>query len=426
MANIWKRLLLIIPISWSLWADDPEIRNPEDIISRIMQTTGVAAAKSEALAYQRLISKEDAWPDPKLKFNYSAMPIQSPWLGFSGMSGIEIGLSQTFPSLGSNRANIQVAKATHQIMVHQSRDRINGLIAKALDSYHQLGAQRELISITKSHIASLQRLEAVVSEKYRVGEGSQYQLLQTKLILETLEQKFGDLEAEEEAMTFQLNGLLQQGANEPIETNLFREIKNSELVADVLLDQALQRNPQLNQLLGRQTVEKKRVDSLEKNLFPPISASVSYRIRKKVDATNDEGNDFISVGLSMPIPWIWNLKRYGSQIRAAKLRKSAVEYSHRELSQNLAAQISGTVKNAKQSLKKYHAYHHNILPLARQSYESTLKAYEVNKAQYADIYAAELKIIEAEREEISVLLQWKLLNNKISALVGTYIDVDRT
>lgn len=391
------------------------VENSSDVIWLAQKAAGVQSEVHFSNSFEKLISKPGAWADPKIHFNYSNMPVTSPWLGNSGMSGIQVGISQTFPSLGSNKANIQVAKAFASQKKHESDARINHYVARAIELYHRLGAQEALIQITKNHIKSLKRLEKVVAEKYRVGQGMQYQLLQTKLMVETLAQKLGDLNSKGSFFFASLNGMLERTESAAIQSDGFRSVQPVESELDVAIA-----NPTLNGIFAKKRTEDRRVSAFEKELFPRVTASFAYRFRKELPGM-DDGTDFISLGLTIPFTFIWNSKRYGSQIRAAKLRRHSAELSHRQEEQNIHAKLRGLISELKQSDSKILAYKDRILPLSRQSQASTLKAYQVNNAQYADIYAAELEIIKAEREEIWALLKSKLIQNKIDALVGAYI-----
>lgn len=398
------------------------INNAQDIIDIASGSSAILSAQKSHENFDALVAKSKAWPDPKLNFSYSNMPIDQPWLGSSPMSGIQIGLSQTFPLPGQISSKVKAAKKLAQKQEVLALDEKNKIIHQALSLYYQLGAQRDLIRVTQKHIKSLEGLKAAVLEKYRVGMGEQYQLIQTKLMLKTLLEKFKDLKANERAILANLNGLLERNAHAEV------GYSTAELTSSTLVDDSVDNyrqlafiyNPKLRALKKQGEFENLKAKTLRAEQWPKPMLGVAYRFREAIP-NKDMGTDFISLNLSLPLTFFNNHNKYGSQVSAAKHRESSAKFRHQFEASKLEGQLEGLVDNLRQSLSKEQAYKNSILPLARQSQASTLKAYQANKAQYADIYAAELKVIEAEQMAIQIELSIKLTRNNLLALAGSYI-----
>jgi outer membrane protein TolC len=129
---------------------------------------------------------------------------------------------------------------------------------------------------------------------------------------------------------------------------------------------------------------------------PNLKFWLGYRIRLAAP-NGDPGANFITAGFGMPLPWLWSDERWGSEKRAAAAEKRALDEKHRRLLDMIATRAEKSLAELARHRAQAQTYEKELLPAAEKTLQATYAAYQVNRASFADLFSAEVQVIEFER-----------------------------
>jgi outer membrane protein TolC len=130
---------------------------------------------------------------------------------------------------------------------------------------------------------------------------------------------------------------------------------------------------------------------------PEPTAWIGYRVRVAQVGGADPGTNFVSAGVSVPLPFA-STRRYAADALAHEELARAAEAAADGTARRLAASLAGAEARYARSVERASAHRERLLPGARAALDSTLAAYQVDRAQFADLIRAEIALVEVERQ----------------------------
>ncbi|MCP4873276.1 MAG: TolC family protein [Proteobacteria bacterium] len=129
---------------------------------------------------------------------------------------------------------------------------------------------------------------------------------------------------------------------------------------------------------------------------PEPTVWLGYRVRAPT-ITGDAGTNFVTAGVSVPLPFA-SARRFEAaalaQTEQARASEAAAEGVHRRLS----AALEGAEARYARAMRRAEVHRDALLPAARTALDSTLSAYQVDRATFADLIRTEIALLEVERE----------------------------
>ena len=374
----------------------------------------ISALKARIQALQLGVRKAGAWLDPSLAIEYSNMPIDAWRPGVHPMSGIQFKLSQTFYYPGK----VAAREAVERQRVHETREALaeQRVVLRAVvrQAYYQLGLVRHLREVTQQHIKLVDQFLDVVKVKYEVGKAGQHELVRLQVLAKKLRDDLKAFARDDKALTSSINATLHRRLDVPIATpKRFVPLAPPSLT-DMIRDAAAQR-PALKKLVAAARTHEAAARLAAREGYPNITAWLGYRLR--IANGPDSGTDFFSVGLSVPLPFSYG-RRYGSgRDRQRELARSTRELRKTQLDE-IRDQLARDRAVWQRAAQKAGTYRQTLMPLAHRALDATFAAYQVDRADFASLFQAELQLLDFERAIVRAEARTYLQHARAESLVG--------
>jgi len=355
------------------------------------------------------------WKDPVVMVEYSNIPWESPSLGEHPMSGVQFKLQQTFPFPGKNDRRQAVAEAQVDLKRLEVQELKNQLAAKVKQFYWRLSLVQRRTEIRNKHIGIVGRLLEAVQAKYASGSANQQDILKLHVLKEKLTDEIQDLGQSGRELKAMINSALHRNIVTPIEVN--EEIPL--IRCNATLDQLIQLAEKERALLKfwKKKAKAERL-AAEKELYegrPDITLWTGYRLRKEGDM--DKGDDFFSVGLSVPIP-IDYTDRYDAKRRACLADSLASEEKYNLVLDEISFAIEKSLSKWERSCDKVNTYNEQLIPQAEATLEAALSAWQVGRTEFSSLYQAEVQLLNFEEVVIVARAQTVLMSLEVELLAG--------
>lgn len=409
-------------LSASVAADDP------DALVKIAwgENPSIMALDHKIEAANQRVTRSGAWKDPVFAVEYSNVPVDSFTLGDHAMSGINFKLLQTFtfPGKIGRRENVALAKAeVAKYELAEKKNQIRGMIKS---NFWNLTLTRHLKEITNRHIKEVELLVASVESRYETGAAGQHDLYRLMVLKETLVDELSDFHRKEIELLAALNTLLSRPLDFSIETP---DSVHTEAIAFNMVsayEMALQSRPLISVWTAEAKAGRLAAKSASYEGVPDPTIWAGYRLREEVlnnqGMVMDEGGDFFSVGISFPIPFSYN-----STFGAAKRESLAKYRSAESMRAAIADQIQGDLGKAyakwQRAVEKSETYLKILLPGQKQTLNATLAAYQVGRADFTSLFAAQVGLLNIDRGLIEAKVETKIQQAYVETLIGNQIPL---
>ena len=369
-----------------------------DLLARAVLESNpeLLAIEAQIEAMEAGTRRASVWSDPMLATEYSNMAFARPYPGGHAMSGVQLRLQQTIPFPGKIAAREAAAEGRVLVTAASLPERQNLLIGAVRTRWVQLGLTRQLRRITRSHIELLSQLAEVVQVRTEVGKANQVELQRLLLLRRRLEDDLGDFDRDEALLLATLNASLHRPAGTLIETLATYPRVPAPASLEVLVASAHSDDPALARLRATERAEQLETSAARSERRPDVTAWAGYRFRGGVPG-GDPGEDFFSVGASIPLPWFWNDRRWGAleATHDARGRVATAQAASRR------DQLRGAIEAARvrlaRAIAKGTAYRDHLVPKAHAVLDATFAVYPTGKAQFESVFQAELQLLDFER-----------------------------
>jgi cobalt-zinc-cadmium efflux system outer membrane protein len=319
------------------------------------------------------------------------------------MTYIGFGVSQSLPYPGKLRLRGEVARR-HADSLGDRLESVRRSIAEQVKTtYYRLSYVQKTLEILDRDRSLIDQMEKIADARYRVGQGSQQdvlkaQLERTKLLRDTAEtrQQLGTLEA-------QLKTLLNrppESADITAETLTETPLP---FAADQLLALVRTGNPEVS--TRQQIVRSKSLDvELAKKDFYP-----DFNVQYMWQHTAAPFPDRYSLSFGVKIP-IYRARRQNPELAQAaeELNQSRREYEAQM--QQTYFQVKDQYLAADTSAKVLKMYRQGLIPQATATFQAGLAAYQSGNEDFQSLLASFLDVLNLDKE------YWRMLADHETAL----------
>ncbi len=376
----------------------------------------VLAARRAWQAAAQVPSQVSTLPDPQVMVQDVSAGTPIPFWDYNTvqMTFVGFGVSQSLPYPGKLRLRGEVARR-HADSLGDRLESVRRSIAEQVKtSYYRLSYVQKTLEILDRDQSLIDQMEKIADARYRVGQGSQQdvlkaQLERTKLLRDTAEtrQQQGTLEAQ-------------------LKTLLNRPPESADIVAETMIETTLTYTP--DELLSlvrtgnsevstrQQMVRSKSlgVELAKKDFLPDFN--VQYMWQHTAAPFPDRYS--LSFGVKIPI---YHSRRQNPELAQAaeELNQSRHEYEAQVQQtyfavkdQYLAADTSGKVLKI---------YREGLIPQATASFQAGLAAYQVGHEDFQSLLDSFLDVLNLDKEYWRTLADHESALASLQALTGVSI-----
>jgi outer membrane protein TolC len=383
----------------ALAADDPRELADEAVSAN----PGIEALTARTRALSELAESAGAWKDPLIGMEYMNAPVDSFRLNRAPMSGLQFSLQQNLPEWGWSKASKEVAASRVEASRHTVTEaRVQ--LRKAVEvSFWRLTLSDLLSDVTRAHLGRTQDLLDAMRSHYEVGTVGQSAILRLSVLRDRLKDDLSDFQRIDREISARLNGALSRPAGTAYSSPARAVPLPVEGVAAQWLELAQQHRPRLKRIREEVHVEQQEAKLARIKTRPDVNLWAKYRLRT-VDTPLDDGTDFVSVGLSVPIPWGSRKKGLGEQ--AAHLEaESAARARLNAAVDEIESQLHIVEAAWARAYEKATTYGEALIPLARMTLKTTQSDFSVGSADFTSLYESEVELLMLEKEYITAAIE---------------------
>jgi len=383
---------------------------------------GLAEIKARAEAMAAVPSQAGSLPDPTINFEMLNVPTSSFNLHKEDMTMLGVGISQTIPFPGKLALREKIAE--HEAMaaaesVDEARLR---LVREVKQSWWRLFYYDRALEQLDEAERFFRQLIEIAQTKYKVGKGTQQDVLLAQLELSNLKNEKLELVSLRHSQNARINALLDRTPETPVPIPAEAGFKLPDVVESELQDKALKMRPLFSQHRKMLDAAQGNVDLAKQDFYPDFTVGAGYAVRQNTP-TGDSRSDFASVQLSMNLP-IYAARK---QAKAVDQRQSELlqeQYSLQDEHHKIQAEIATKAAEYHHAKEKLLLLEHEIIPQAQQTVNSLLAGYQVSQSNFADLLKTELVFFQYQTQYWQALTSTQQLLAELSAEVGEELSHD--
>lgn len=358
--------------------------------SALNQEPGQAAYLAQAEAYEEQSVAAGQLPDPELRMGLANYPIQSGGFTTEGMTQAQLGLRISFPP-GDTRAHSthqfeSMAVEMDQNAVARGRDVLTSVRSAWLDVYYWELAH-EIVSESRPYFEDL---VTVTRSLYAVGRKDQQDVLRADLELSRLEDRLIDIERQQASARAALSEWVGSDSKRPMAKRL--PSWNS-VPAMELLQEELAHHPALQAADARIDARVAGSNLAEENYKSGWDLDVGYGYRDGFQSNGDPRSDFISVSVTIDLPF-FRKNRQDRSLAAALGEQRAATESKNELLRRLNSQLEAEYARWQSLSRRIDLYEKSILTQAKEQSNAALVAYQSESSDFSDVMRSSIDEID--------------------------------
>lgn len=397
---------------------DPTLTLESAIDEALEHNALLEAAGHEVVAKEARIKPSGALPDPSIEGRFTNYPINSFSPRDSGMTGNEVMLVQKFPFPGKREKLTEIAKNEFEASKEDARQTNLNLIQKVKTSYYDLFLAFEREKLLQEQSKILRALQSIAQSKYSIGTASQSEVFELQLKAASILVKIEEERKRIEATRAELNHLL--GREEHLSVWKPQAITTTNINLQTVIDlcaseERLKDNPSIQSLHSLANAARSKVAYSDLNVYPDFEVGVGYM--QRFSNRDDNGEDFVSARISIPLP-VWRRDKQDEEQREAKAEQGKRDALLREGKIELSHALHETVAALTEAINKLALYRKAIFPLSDASIESAQKSYETNQTSYLTVLNLLNDRFEAKMDYFAALAQHESAIATLEALIG--------
>ncbi len=363
----------------------------------VADNPGLAAMRSRAEAMAAIPSQVGTLPDPSLSFNALNLPVDTFSLGQESMTQMQIGIGQAFPFPGKLGLREDAADYEAKAAGNEVDETRLWLIRSVKSTWWRLLYLDKALEIVVSNQVLLRQFVEIAQTKYKVGQGLQQDVLLAQLELSKLldqEVRLKGMRRNEEA---RLNALLNWPTERKLTLAPTPDSRLPSLRDEVALHkQAETSRPLLLAQHSRIGAARSRVDLAKKDYYPDFNLGAAYGFRSGI-SNGIERADVASLRFTMTLPIYTDSK----QDKAMDQRNSELlqqNYKLQDTLQQVREEISRAMADYRRASELVLLFKSGIIPQARQTVDSMLAGYQVNKVDFLNLVRAQITLYNYETQ----------------------------
>ncbi len=313
----------------------------------IENNPGLKARYSEFEAALQKIPQANSLPDPTLSMSAFGQMIET---RVGPQRAIFI-LNQMFPWVGTLKAQGDVMGYLAEAKFQAWLDGQNELLFKVKSAWYPIYELDQTIKYQQENKLILESFKTLSLSRFKNGKGSMVDVIRVDIMLEDISTDPKILEDKRKPILAQLNKLLNQNINTPL------EITDS-ILPDINLpvysiDSILGNNPKLKEVEKKEQAWQQQIVVARKQGMPKFGVGLNYTIieeRTDMDVP-DNGKDAIMPMVSISLP-IYR-KKYRAAHKEAVFMQSSLEDMKLDMSNELSATYQLSYFELSQAIKEY-------------------------------------------------------------------------
>lgn len=362
---------------------------------------GHAALLAHAAALDDHAVAAGQLPDPTMRVGLANYPISSGGFSTEGMTQVQLGFSQSFPSgksrtFSSRRLEAMSLESTASADA-RLRDVLTNVRSAWLESYYWQNAH-DIVTDSRPFFADL---VTITRSMYAVGDKTQHDVLRSELELSRLDDRLIEINRQHMQAKAALSEWLGSEASRPIASKLPAW---DQIPAIESMHESLSSHPSIRAADASVDARRAGVDLAEARRKPGWSLDLGYGYRDGYLASGDPRSDFVSLSVTMDMPF-FKKNRQDRSLAAALSARSASEFEKSELLRRLSSQLDAEYAHWRDLTRRVALYESQILALSESQAQVALLAYQSKAGDFADVMRGYIDDLNTRLEHVRLQIE---------------------
>lgn len=386
---------------------DEATRNNADIL----------AARRGWQAATQVPSQVATPPDPQITVQYLAVGSPRPFAGFSNsdFAYIGFGISQDLPYPGKLKLKGEVAQQDAAVGREKLEAVRRSVLQQVKDAYFQIAYVQQTLEVLDRNGKLLEQIEKIAIGRYRVGEGSQQDVLKAQLERTKLLREVAHHHELMDTQQAQLIKLLNRPPDSPavsaeplVETPL-------RYTSNELLEKVRSENPEVTSQQEMVKKQSLQIEIARKDRYPDFSVQYMWQ------HTGEQSRDYYMLSFSARIP-IYRRRKLNPEMNQAveELNRSRREYESQVQSSYFDVRNQYiAAETASQMLK---IYREGMIPQALATYQAGLASYQTGTLDFQSLFSTFMDVLNFDGEYWKTLMEHETALARIEQITGVPLN----
>ena len=353
-------------------------------------------ARAAALEARAIVAGE--LPDPVLRIGLNNYPMESGGFTTEGMTNAGASIRQAFPA-GRTRA---IRETRFRLLAREMNEtadaRVRGVLASVRGAWLDVYYWSEAAELVQSSTPFFRDLADVTRSLYSVGRKSQQDVLRAQLELSKLEDRLIEIERQRRRARAVLGEWIGAEAERPLARNLpawdgippLEDLRGS-----------LAGHPSVKASDARIAARQAGVDLAEERAKPGWALDVAYSYRDGRLSTGDPRSDFVSLNVSIDLPF-FRRDTIDGTLSSALEERSAARFARQQLLRELDRELDVQHAHWQELTRREDLYETRILRQAGDHADASLLAYQNDVSDFADVMRAYIDELDTRLAHLRV------------------------
>ena len=395
-----------LPTPLSALLDEATRNNPD-----------ILAARRGWQAATQVPSQVSTPPDPQVTVQHVSVGSPRPFAGFSNsdFAYIGFGISQDLPYPGKLKLKGEAAQQDAAIGREKLEAVRRSVLQQVKDAYFQIAYVQQTLEVLDRNGKLLGQIEKIADARYRVGEGSQQDVLKAQLERTKLLREVAHHHELMDTQQAQLIKLLNRPPRSP-------EISTEQLVetplrytSNALLERVRTENPEVTSQQEMVKKQSLQVEIARKDRYPDFSVQYMWQ------HTGEQSRDYYMLSFSARIP-IYRRRKLNPEMNQAveELNRSRREYESQVQTSYFDVRNQYiAAETASQMLK---IYREGLIPQALATYQAGLASYQTGTLDFESLFSTFLDVLNFDGEYWKTLMEHETALARIEQITGVPLN----
>lgn len=356
-------------------------------------------------------------PDPQVTVQQFSVGNPRPFAGFgnSSFAYIGFGVSQDVPYPGRLRLRGEAAQVDADVARQKFETIKRSVFQQVKETYFQIVYLEQTLRVLERNRAVLEQITKIADARYRVGQGSQQDVLKAQLHQTRLLADIAHHHQLMETAQAQLRKLLNRSPGSPriaarplVETPMH-------YTSDELLAKVRNKDPQVishQEMVKRESLQ---VELARKDRYPDFNVQYMWQ------HTGERLPDYYMLTVSARLP-IYRRRKLNPELTQAteELNRSRHEYESQV--QTAYFEVRDEYVAAQTASEVLKIYHDGLIPQALATYQAGLAAYQSGRLDFETMLSSFLDVLNFDIEYWKTLADHETALSRIEQVTGVSFE----
>ena len=350
-----------------------------------LQNPSVTAGQKAYEASRYEARQAAALPETDLTVQHLSVGSPRPFAGYtnSDFAYLGFGASQELPFPGKRKLRGEVAERGSEGMRISADVIRQDAIQKLKLDYIQLSYLQQTLALLEENNRSLGDIEQIVESRYRVGQGSQQEILKAQLQHTRI--------LNEITMHHREVGMLQAD----IKGLLNRQQESDDIITEPLTATAIEKLPDTSQSIELQSRRAQIAQTDAASRLTKLETKPDFNVQYMWQHTDDRFRDYYMATFGIRLP---NRSRANAAIAQANLKQQQVQAEYEAAQRELESEVQKELVLIRTSDEQLKIYREGLIPQSTATLGAATASYESGKQGFETLMGAFIDVLQFKIE----------------------------